>query len=126
MFPLVHIHVALMSSKTKMMRMRSLSGEVLHELPQILRNLLSFPTQNHALIDMTPEGIHGLLLLLTAMTRFLARMVEDELIYTASVFALLASTCPQTILPCHSFQRLLAGSPWLQMGHLLDAIRNAL
>lgn len=115
-----------MRSKTKMMWMRSLGGEVLHELPQVLRNLLSFPPQNHTLVNVTPEGVHGLLLLLAAMARFFARVVEDELIYTASVFALLAASRPQTVLPGQSFQRLLAGSSWLQMGHLPDAIRNAM
>lgn len=75
---------------------------------------------------MAPKGIHGLLLLLAAMIRFFARMIEDELIYTTSVFTFLPCTCPQTILLCHSFQRLLASSHRLQMNHLLDAIWNAL
>lgn len=90
----------------------SLSLEVFHELPEVLRHLFPLPAaQDHAFIDIIPEGVDRFLLLLAAMVRFFARVVENVLVHPATIFTLLLPllscpplflllTCPPLLLTC--------------------------
>ena len=77
----------------------SLSLEVFHKLPEVLRHLFRLPAaQNHTFVDVVPEGVDGLLLLLAAMVRFFARVVENVLVDPATIFTLLLPLLPCSLL----------------------------